>query len=727
MVGVLVLFIASIVHASLITNEIDHRQPCATPGSANVSDSLDCMKTVTTKIHEIQGHGAAVNPGSYTVEAVVIGDFQGVTNVNDNILDGFFIQEEDADTDADTATSEGIFVYCGVCPVDVQVGDVVRVFGSAKDYYGMSQLSAKGASDVVVLRQSARLPSPAILNLPVAVSTMTDLEVAVSEIDAYYEQFEGMLVTSPHSLTVTEYYQLPRYGEILLSQGGRLRQFTDTAFPDADAYIAHQIDVKQRTLILDDQDNIQNAPLLNNTQVFHPQPGFSFDNFVRGGDAIDNLTGVLHWSWAGSSGTEAWRVRPVEGVFPISFLTGNPRLNATEPLGPLMVAGFNLQNYFNTVDDGVSSCGPNLSLECRGANSVAEFQRQTNKLVAAICQMNADIVGLMELENNSAKSLGSLTAALNAEPSCGTYQYIDTGTLGSDAIRVGLIYHSATVKPVSVFAVLDTPDFTDPNQTGRPKNRPALAQAFRDLATKEQLIVVVNHFKSKGSSCGAGDDDTATGQGNCNSTRTLAAAAQTAWIATDPTGTGVEHVLVIGDINAYRNEDPVQKFLSSGYTDLIQSCIGAGAYSYVFDGQLGYLDHALANASLLPHVTGVAVWHINADESGLLDYNDTVHDVAEASFSVKPSATELYQPDPYRASDHDPVVIGLNLDRECLGDPAALIGISINTELTCTSSTSITLGPGVEITYPGALILNAPQIIFRSGFKVGQKGRLHVD
>src|SRR5206468_3292404 len=88
------------------------------------------------------------------------------------------------------------------------------------------------------------------------------------------------------------------------------------------------------------------------------------------------------------------------------------------------------------------------------------------------------------------------------------------------------------------------------------------------------------------------------------------------------------------------------------YTNLIAQYQGTFAYSYVFDGQAGYLDHALANASLAAQVTGAADWHINSDEPDVLDY-DT---------SFKPPAQDaLYEPNAYRTSDHDGLVVGLNM------------------------------------------------------------------
>jgi predicted extracellular nuclease len=78
-----------------------------------------------------------------------------------------------------------------------------------------------------------------------------------------------------------------------------------------------------------------------------------------------------------------------------------------------------------------------------------------------------------------------------------------------------------------------------------------------------------------------------------------------------------------------------------------------GSYSYVFNGEVGYLDHALATSTLTAQVTGVTIWHINSDEPRVLDYN--------VEFKSPGQVTELYNADPYRSSDHDPVIIGLDL------------------------------------------------------------------
>lgn len=663
------------------TDSFDQYAP--TPGEANV-----CTTTITAtpaKIHEIQGSGDTVTgAGPFIVEAIVVGNYTGSGQLN-----GFFIQEEDADVDGDPATSEGIFVFCGSCTTPVAIGDLVQVTGAASDFFDMSQLTATTAGDVVVVSNSNTLPTPSSVALPIPGFTATDPTTAEMQINAYFEPFEGMLVQFPQTLTVVEYFELSRYGQILLASE-RLRQFTDQNVPSAAGFAQHQAMVASSSIILDDDNNIQNAALeddgtVDDDPVFYPATGgFSTGNSFRGGDTITTLTGVLHWSFAGQSGTDAWRIRPVTEQFSYNFTSVNPRTAAPDSVSTVQasgtqgraasnvtVASFNVLNYFTTIDTTASNntgdCGiPSGDQDCRGADSEAERIRQLDKIVEALNAMDADIVGLIELENTTAADpagdgndpvLQSIVDALNAV-NAGTYDFIDTGVIGTDAIRVAFIYKTDTVAPTGNFAILDSS--VDPNFVDT-LNRPALAQTFTELASGGSLTVVVNHLKSKGSGCGGGDDDTTTGQGNCNGTRTAAASALATWLATDPTGSGDQDILVIGDLNAYRNEDPIVALENGGFTDLLDLLIGPDAYGYLFDGQLGYLDHALVNASLLSQVTGVTVWHTNADEVNLLDYNDMVRDQGEASFEEKPEPNELYEANAFRSSDHDPVLVGLNL------------------------------------------------------------------
>jgi hypothetical protein len=299
-------------------------------------------------------------------------------------------------------------------------------------------------------------------------------------------------------------------------------------------------------------------------------------------------------------------------------------------------------------------------VECRGYDSVEanELTRQRDKLIAALAGLGAEIIGLNELENTpGVDPVGDLVAGLNAVEGAGTYAHIDTGVIGTDVIRVGLIYKPGAVTPFGDFQILDSTD--DPRFIDT-LNRPVLAQTFRENATGALFTVAVNHLKSKNSSpdclTDAGD-----GQGSCSEVREAAAEALVDWLMSDPTGSGDPDFLIIGDLNSYAMEDPIDAvragsdgFLGTGddYTNLIHEYVGPFAYSYVFDAMAGYLDHALSTSSLTAQVTGASEWHINADEPDILDY-DT---------SFKPPQQEaLYEPNAYRSSDHDPVLVGLNL------------------------------------------------------------------
>ena len=584
-------------------------------------------------IHEVQGSGptAALIDQTVTVQAVVTSLFE-----SNDALDGFFIQEEDADADGDPATSEAVFVFCRFgdgCPPALAVGDLVTVTGDVTEFSGMTQIDT-GSGSITVDSVGNTLPTATVVTLPATGST---------EAEATFENIEGMIVTIAGKLVVSEYFELARYGQIVLTADARPEQFTDANSPDAAGYAAFLADLATRQIVLDDNNSNQWDARSGN-EPFAPQiGGLSLTNKFRGGDSINDLTGVIHWN------ADAWRVRQIDT--PYSFTSENPGTAVPDDVGgTLKVASFNVLNYFLTLNE-------------RGANSAAELDRQRAKIVAALVAMDADVVGLIEIENDNDGAVADLVDALNAELGAGTYDYVATGTIGTDAIKQAFIYKPATVSAVGAFAVLDSsvdPTFYDD------KNRPALIQTFEEISTGARVTVAVNHLKSKGSDCNdLGDPDLDDGQARCNLTRTAAAQALANYLATDPTGSGDADSLIIGDLNAYAMEDPITALEAAGYTDMLEQFQGPGAYGYVFDGQTGYLDYAMANADLQPQVTGVTSWHINADEVNVFDYNDDVLDPGESDFfEPKSSALPMYAPDQFRSSDHDPVIVGL-----ALGDP----------------------------------------------------------
>jgi uncharacterized protein len=638
-----------------------------------------------TPIYTIQGSGpSAAITGNVTTQGVVVGDFEGTAAAS-----GFYIQ--DLTGDGNAATSDGIFVFTGNADT-VSAGDVVRVTGFARERFTQTTLNGSNSNTNPV-------PAGNIVNCGTGSVPATDVNLPVPQPVAgvpYLERFEGMYVRFPQSLVIAEYFNYARFGEIVLALplGTESRPFSGTSIdePGAAANARTAANALSR-ITLDDAQSTQNPGAPNPGALRHPNGlPFALDNLFRGGDLVQNAVGVLGFDFS------LYRIIPTG---PADYTPVNPRPSSPEPVGgTLRVSAMNTLNFFVTLDaldddssdlPGDNVCGGNANLDCRGADlsQPSEFTRQRDKLLTALSGLNADVIGLNELENTpGAEPLDSIVSGMPG------YDYIDTGTIGTDAIKVGLIYRPAVVTPIGPYQILDSTD--DPRFIDT-RSRPALAQTFEEIATGARFTVVVNHFKSKGSAC-SGDPDAGDGQGNCNGTRTLAAQALVDWLATDPTGSGDPDFLIMGDLNSYAQEDPIDAIKAGSddmagtgddFTNLIFDYHGPYAYSYTFDGQAGYLDHALANASLADQITGAAEWHINSDEPSILDYDTT----------FKPTAQEaLYAVDPYRTSDHDAVVVGMDLD----APPDTTID-SAPANPSNSSSPSFTFSGTDDVTAPGSL------------------------
>lgn len=607
---------------------------CACGGAGSGASTVipSANNPVVTALHHIQGNGptSPMTGRDVTVHGIVTGDFQNNDADTRNELGGFYLQEENPD--ADPTTSDGVFVFDGSNPaVDVNAGDRVTVDGVVNEHFGETQISA---ARVEVIGAGAGVMPATDVILP-ATMAITNSD---GDLIADLEQYEGMLVRFPQILTVTHLIDLERYGEVLLSQNGRLFQYTNNNAPDVAGYAAHLEDVAARSIMLDDGLTTQNAKPIR----------YLGPPYIRAGDAISGLTGNVRFArGSGDSGIATYRLVPTSD--PI-FASVNLRpVSAPDVGGSLVVAGVNLDNYFTTLDAGQRICGPTGNSTCRGADNQQEFDRHLSKIVSALKLLDADIIGLTEIENNASASLQSLTDGLNAAAGPGTYEYVDTGTIGTDAIRVGFMYKPGSVSATGAFAVLDA---NIDQRFDSSRNRPSLAQSFSQNSNSAILTIVVNHLKSKSSSCSSvGDPNRNDGQSECNVTRSDAAAALADWLATDPTGSGDPDMLIIGDVNAHMQEDPITRLEAAGFDNLLEHFVGTDSYSYLFKGQAGALDHALASPSLAIQVTGVADWHINADEAPVHSY--------DLEFGRDPGIFDGTTA--YRISDHDPVVVGLEL------------------------------------------------------------------
>lgn len=586
--------------------------------------TVNVTVTGITAIHAIQGNGAESQLKGQTVTT------QGV--VTKLLNNGFFMQDETPDSDP--TTSEGIFVFTSSAPT-VAVGNRVRLSATVAEYQVGTGVGA-------VANPLTELTNISGLSVLASGIDIAPVAIAFPEaVEGDLENYEGMLVRIEGPLTVGQNYFLGRYGQLTVSAGGRLEKPTNR-YPAGSQEAAQMSDKNARSrILLDDGSSLQNP---------NPTPYMAADNTVRAGDTLDGITGVIDYGLATSStdGISDYRIHPT--VAPV-FTRSNPRTTSPDNVGGnIKVASFNVLNYFTTLDEsGSAGCYPSgTRSDCRGADSAAEFTRQKAKIVNAIKALNADVVGLMEIENNGNTAVNDLVAGLNAATVAGTYASValPTGGTGTDAIRVAMIYKPAVLSPVGS-AVSDTNPI---------HNRPPLIQTFA-AANGEKFSVVVNHFKSKSSCPTAGDPnaDQGDGQGCWNVLRTEQATALRSTIQGLQTSSGDQDVIVIGDLNAYGKEDPILDFTDNGYVDQVAR-FNAFDYSYVFDGEAGYLDHALATPSLNAQIAGTAHWRINADEPSIIDYNLEFKQPACST-----CGPDYYTNTAYRSSDHDPVVIGLNL------------------------------------------------------------------
>jgi uncharacterized protein len=600
----------------------------STSSSSSSAVALPACATPTNTLHDItavQGAGATspLVDQLVAVRGVVTGDFQA-----DNQLKGFFIQQ--AVADKDPLSSEGLFVYAPSA-TDIKAGDYVQVEGKVAEY--------KSSSDTDTLTQIASPTAITVCGSGVSMAPKTVTLPVASK--AEFEALEGMLVEFKQDLSVSETYSLGRYGQLTLSSGARLYHANNHPTLNASAATAANT---LNQIVLDDGSSAQNP---------NPIPHLSASDTSgtrRVGDMVSGVKGVLTFS------ANAYRVHPVTTP---TFTASNARGAAPKVGGTLKVASLNVLNYFTT-------------LGSRGANDAAELGRQKAKLVEAIAGMDADVLGLMEIENGEA-ALADLVAAVNTKVGAGTYAAVESGTAGTDAIKQAIIYKPARVSTVGSAQV--------PNDSGFAVNggmRPPLAQRFAAVSNGGNFWLVVNHFKSKGSCpSSATDIEQDFGQGCWNASRVQQAKTLNSWVATLASASGEKDVLMVGDFNAYLKEDPITTIEAAGFEDLHYRLPATDRYTYVYAGESGVLDHAFASSSLKSQVAGFGVWHINADEPIVLDYNTEF------------KTDDRYAATAYRSSDHDPVLIGLNLN----ADAAAVVPT-----LSATLPASTTVGAAASIT-----------------------------
>jgi len=597
-------------------------------------------------IAEIQGTGAASPLAGSTVSTR--GKVTAVYATGG--FNGYYVQTPGSGGDTDPAArtaSDALFVYSPATAASVHAGDYLELTGAVSEFANQTQLTVEAAG-LKVLAEAAPEVKPSNFALPAD--------------DATRERYEGMLVAPQGAYTVTDNYALNQYGEIGLAAGTTpLVQPNAVAAYGTPENAAVVADNALRGIKLD--DGASTNFLKDATTKALPLPYLSGSDPVRVGSATTFRTNVIL-----GYGNNSWKFQPLSQLTPATAETVQPAsFAASRPAGPadvggnLKIASFNVLNYFPTTGDQLTGCnyytdrdGNPITVKdgcnARGAANAENFERQQAKIVAAITKAGADVVSLEEIENSAQfgkdrdDALAKLVQALDVKTP-GVWDYVRTPANApplsdEDMIRTAFIYKKASAEPLGESIIHnDTVAFASA--------RKPLAQVFKPVGAGDdkKFIAIVNHFKSKGSA--ATPDDTDKGQGASNLARTKQAQSLLAFSNELQESKGTDKVFLIGDFNAYSQEDPIRVLSEAGYTDLEA---GTGKHSYLFGGMVGSLDHILASPAAKATVTGTDIWNINSVESVALEYSRYNSNVGN-----------YYVADEFRASDHDPVLVGLNL------------------------------------------------------------------
>ena len=613
--------------------------PNALPGDDSTEPPVEPGEVVP--IADIQGTGpeSPLVGQTVTTEGVVTAVWA------EGGLNGYTIQTAGSGGAPKSAgdASDGLFVYSPQTAAEVSAGDSVQVTGSVSEYYGQTQITVS-ANGLVPLEEALAAPVP--------------VEGEFPEGDDAREALESMLVLPTGDITVADNYGTNRYGEVGLVNGTEpLRQSTDVVSPGDEA-IAYEADSAERAYVLDDGASADYTAGASDV----PVPYVSTDEPLRVGAAAEFTDPVVV-----AYGFDMWRLQPTtwltgenaDEVQPATF--EDTREDAPQDVGgDITVSSFNVLNYFTTTGDQLQGCtsyddreGNPITVrggcDARGAWDADNFERQQSKIVDAINSLDASVLSLEEIERSSAfdkdrdEALSLLVDALNADAGSDKWAFAESPEelpADEDVIRTAFIYQPADVQPVGESTILTGSDAFG-------NAREPLAQAFTTGEDDEPFVAIVNHFKSKGSGSGDGNVDNGDGQGNSNADRVAQAEALVAFADEQKEAAGTDDVVLLGDFNSYTEEDPMQVFYSAGYVNIGKDF--TDEQTYLFGGRVGSLDHVLTSEALVEDVTGADIWNINSVESIGLEYS-----------RFNSNVTDLYAEGPFRSSDHDPLIMGLD-------------------------------------------------------------------
>ncbi|MBR9727372.1 ExeM/NucH family extracellular endonuclease [Shewanella intestini] len=568
----------------------------STVGKANYAEAFTpfVCENLTT-IGEIQGPGS-VSPlvgQSVAVEGVV----SAVVSLP---ASGFYIR--DLVPDGNPLTSDGIFVKSGSANTNM-VGQTVCLGSVVAESYDQTQLDA----EVWEVTDTSYTPTLA-----------TDIEVLESDGGLFattLERYEGMLVNLPQDINPLEdgdqnmrvsrsfsfNYDSYRNNITLAYKRPNLQpnQKFIAGSPESAAAAAQNDDYR---LVVESATKAANG-------VIPYYPDFlnsPHTDYIRIDDSVVGMEGVISYSYGDYALTVTNELKSHNFIKNIPR-TDSPDLDETTAADrfAIRIAAQNLFNYFNSPFGGAQ----NQFGQSRGADTHHEFIQQKTKLVAAIRALDADVVGLMEMENNGfglTSAIADLVNEVNVyyndewannhdKPYSTENRYVFVGfdhngnqildeldALGSDAIATGIIYRPSKLSiertRVVTMPQQKAPTIVNDNnevikdgkdeilESGQNYHRDALVTTFLVNQTGKRLTLAVNHFKSKGSTCwedwqgvefgdavkwtsSAPDLDK---QGSCAEFR-VSGAVQLAEEMEKIDGDKI----ILGDLNSYAKEDAI--------------------------------------------------------------------------------------------------------------------------------------------------------------------------
>ncbi|TVO69357.1 endonuclease/exonuclease/phosphatase family protein [Denitromonas ohlonensis] len=549
-------------------------------------------------------------------EGQTVGGVDGIVTAVD--ARGFWMQ--DVLPDGNALTSDGIYVFTN-SRGRPSIGDRVLVSGRVDEYrpggaatnLTVTELNASfGTNAWAVQSRGNALPTAIQIGNGGLLAPTTAIAPAVGNVETsglrlaptlyamdFYESLEGMRVSMGSAAVVGPNV---KYGEIAVIAQDQLGATLTNA--RGGATVARDNFNPQR-LILDD--------------------ALSMTPIVNVGDALANVTGVMHYSFSN------YKLNLTEAP---TVTRGNLLPEVVAPMAPnrLAIASYNVENL-------------------AGNAAQSRFDNIAGQIVGTLG--SPQLIALQEVQDNngatdngttaSDQTLDRLTQAVR-DAGGRDYGYVvidprnkaDGGQPGGN-IRNAYLYDKSVVSfagavggATEAVGVLSDGTLTfdagrvDPTNPAFDDSRKPLAAQFR--INGESFILVNNHFSSKGGDEPLFGPDQVPTRGS-EVARTEQAQAVANFVGDLLSADPGAALIVLGDLNDFQFADTLAPLTAAGLINLTDTLPESERYTYIYEGNSQALDHMFVSAALLAN--------------GSLSY-DIVHANAEFANQI---------------SDHDPLLL----------------------------------------------------------------------